>query len=440
MSNLKDFRPIIGVASLSSPLEVGANRAEQTAKNLENILRDCGCDVVALGSIDNPAKSLAVGQKIAQRQLHGVVFGVASWFEDYLVLDLLEEYNVPVMLWSLPGMETGALCGTQQLTAYLKQLNYSYECVYADITDTDASQRIKNWTIAAALRKRLRVSKIGATGHRVAGMTEVAVNEFQLKKSIGPRVVYTELAKILDKAKSISNNDVKEKWLELVNNSGSCNVSQQDGLESIKIYTALKQTIEDNGLDALAFGCYPDWMGCACIASSILADQGIAIGCEGDINAVIGQFILMLLTKQPTHNMDWLEPLEDGTVILTHCGSGSFTLSENKENIQLSSVRLMGQGVCALFPAKPGVVTLLSIIPHGQIYQIAMLTGEALHSEMVFPGNPLRVRFKRSASEIIEWIHKEGIGHHWVGGYGDVSEQIKYWASMLGDKLRFITL
>jgi hypothetical protein len=30
--------------------------------------------------------------------------------------------------------------------------------------------------------------------------------------------------------------------------------------------------------------------------------------------------------RPATHNTDWLEPLEDGTVVFTHCGSGSFLL------------------------------------------------------------------------------------------------------------------
>ena len=47
----------------------------------------------------------------------------------------------------------------------------------------------------------------------------------------------------------------------------------------------------------------------------------------------------------------------------------------------------MTRGVCALFPAKPGPVTLLNLLPASGGYQIALLEGEAQPSEMVFPGN-----------------------------------------------------
>ena len=144
------------------------------------------------------------------------------------------------------------------------------------------------------------------------------------------------------------------------------------------------------------------------------------------------------MTGQPTHNTDWLEPLEDGTVVLTHCGSGSFSLAENPDDIELASVRLMDQGACVLFPSKPGPVTLLNLVPKGDGYQLALLEGQAVSTEMVFPGNPLRVRFDCPTPELIDWIHEEGIGHHWMVGYGHVGGEIRQWARMAGPAVEIV--
>ena len=59
---------------------------------------------------------------------------------------------------------------------------------------------------------------------------------------------------------------------------------------------------------------------------------------------------------------------------------------------------------------------------------------------MVFPGNPLRVRFARPAERIIRWIHDEGIGHHWAAGYGHVAAELRAWAGMAGPGLRHVAL
>jgi hypothetical protein len=58
---------------------------------------------------------------------------------------------------------------------------------------------------------------------------------------------------------------------------------------------------------------------------------------------------------------------------------------------------------------------------------------------MVFPGNPLRVRFQQPTADIIKWIFAEGIGHHWMAGYGHVGEELLHWARLAGGGVRFLS-
>ncbi len=103
-------------------------------------------------------------------------------------------------------------------------------------------------------------------------------------------------------------------------------------------------------------------------------------------------------------------------------------------------MRLANQGVCSLFPAKAGPVTLVNLIPSGEGYQLAVMEGEALPAEMVFPGNPLRVKFQPPVREILAWIHAEGVGHHWLAGYGHVAAELNDWAMIAGRGLRLIRI
>jgi L-fucose isomerase-like protein len=431
--------PRVGVASLCSPLEVGADRAPQAAADLARLLQTAGCEVIELGPADRPEKASAAGRKLAELHVHAVAMVATSWFEDYLVFDLLEECAAPLLLWSLPGMETGALCGVQQLTACLKQLGTPYRAVFGPLDSAECQKRARAFLRAAALAHRLRRARIGLAGHRVAGMSEVAVNEFALKKALGPRIVPLDLPQLLSAAREVSDQQVAQQWQEVVGRAAACKVSDADGLDSMKTHVAVRKLIEQYGLDAVAIGCYPHLMGRVCLAASLLADEGVPLACEGDVNGALGQLMLTLLTGQPTHNTDWLDPLDADTVVLTHCGSGSFSLAEKAEDVQLASVRLMGQGVCALFPARPGPVTMVNIIPCDSGYQIALLEGEAVSTPMVFPGNPLRVGFGCPIAQLIEWIHDEGIGHHWMAGYGHVGEELRQWAKIVGPGLRLVS-
>ena len=106
--------PRVGVVGLCSPLEVGADQAPAATAELAALLRENGCEVVEAGVLDGPDRATAAGRRLAEAHVDAVAGVAVSWYEDYLVLDLLEECAVPLVLWSLPGMETGALCGTQQ--------------------------------------------------------------------------------------------------------------------------------------------------------------------------------------------------------------------------------------------------------------------------------------------------------------------------------------
>jgi len=386
--------------------------------------------------IGTPDQAVATGRSCAEAHVDAIALASASWFEDYLVLDLLEECPAPLLMWSLPGMETGALCGTQQLTCFLKHLQRPYRCVYGAIEQGACLHEAMAFLRAGALRGRLRRARIGLAGHRVTGMTHTAPNEFALKKAVGPRVVHIDLPDLLRRAENASTDQARALWEELQTAAAECRVPDEDGIDAMRVYLACREIVDEEQLDALTVGCYPHLMGRVCLAASLLADEGVPLACEGDVNGAVGQLMLTLLAGRPTHHTDWLDPLEDGSVVFTHCGSGSFSLAQDPGAVTLSPVRLMTQGVCALFASKPGPVTMLNLVPCEAGYQCAMLEGEALSTEMVFPGNPLRVRFERSAAELMRWVHEQGIGHHWVAGYGHFGEEVRDVAMISGPSFR----
>jgi L-fucose isomerase-like protein len=291
---------------------------------------------------------------------------------------------------------------------------------------------------AAALRKIMRHSRIGLAGHHVNGMTHTSPDEFILKKTIGSRIVSLDMPTILREVGYVPEEEGRILWDKFKGNVNSCNVPDSDGVDSMRIYKVFKNEVEEHGLDALAVGCYPDLMGRVCIPASMLADEGIPLACEGDVHGAVAQLLLSRLAGAPTHNTDWLDPLDDGSVVFTHCGSGSLSLAENKEKISLEHVRLMDQGVCALFPSCAGPVTMLNLTSLEGEYKCALLEGEALKTEMLFPGNPLRVAFKRPLDQIMEWIFENGIGHHWMAVYGSFAREIKHWAKIAHKNLSLL--
>ena len=435
----KKLYPVIGLATFSSPLEVGADRAEKVLSRFKEVLKGNNFRIIEVGDIGTPEESAQAGVKLYDNRVDVLLAIPVCWHEDYLLLDILEDWNGPVFMWPQPGMQTGALCGAQQNMAFLKRLGHTAEYTFGEVEDSSCIAKAIAFIRAAAIRKKMRHSKIGLLGHRVPGMTHTYPDEFSLKQSIGSRVVQLDLPELLEKSRKNQANSTKELWKKVKSCAGKCLSKDSDGIYSITVYSLLKKLVEKHDLDALAVGCYPQLMGKVCLAASLLADEGVPLACEGDINGAVAMLILSILSEGGIHNGDWLEPVDDETVLFTHCGSGSFSLAKNREEITLQPVRLMKQGVCAQFTSKPGPVTLLNLTPGKGDYTCGVLEGEALNTEMLFPGNPLRVRFEKSPLEINDWIFETGLGHHWMAAYGNFSKEIKFLGKM-NKNLNIVTI
>ena len=426
----------LGIASVCNPLEVGACEAPELLRTLQNTLTASGtASLILMPSepVVDPTSAVAAGRYFCDLRVDAICVLAASWYEDYLVLDMLEECRVPVIAWARPGMETGSLCGMQQLCYILMQLGHPYLFLFGNIDSSDIAQRALRYAAAAALRHQLRRVRIGYLGHRVEGMTETTGHELALKRLLGPRVVSLDSQVFLNRVAGVPPAAVREGWQQLKRRVGQVCSADESGIASMRVYEAMRGVIAEAGLSAVAIGCYPHLMGRVCLAASLLAEEGIPIACEGDINGAVGMLILTHLTGQPVHNTDLLDPVAaDNAIVFSHCGSGGFSLATAPAQITLAPVRLMNSGLCCLFTARPGPVTLLNIVPTLGGYRLAVLYGEAMATGMVFPGNPLKVRFRSPYPDILAWIAQEGLGHHWMGAYGDLREELSHLARLLG--------
>jgi hypothetical protein len=65
-------------------------------------------------------------------------------------------------------------------------------------------------------------------------------------------------------------------------------------------------------------------------------------------------------------------------------------------------------------------------------YRMGVLYGEAIETTMVFPGNPLEVRFASPYRDILAWVTNQGLGHHWMAAYGDLRPLLSDFTAMVG--------
>ena len=121
----------------------------------------------------------------------------------------------------------------------------------------------------------------------------------------------------------------------------------------------------------------------------------------------------------------------ENTLITSHCGAGPPALADERGFV-LCPVRLAHSGVCIRYRTRPGPVTYVNLAGRRTNYRLCALGGDATPAEMVFEGNPMRIRLRTPFREIWNAVAKHGFGHHWMAVHGDVTAELAEFCRLTG--------
>ena len=149
-------------------------------------------------------------------------------------------------------------------------------------------------------------------GHRVEGMTETTGHELAMKKVLGPRIVGHRHRPIPGARGAIPALVALERWAEVKAQVGAVRVPEEAGRESMQVYLALQETDPRAGSRRRSHRLLPapDGQGLPGRIAPC-GERASPVGCEGDINGALGMLLLTLLTGEPVHNTDMLDPIPD---------------------------------------------------------------------------------------------------------------------------------
>jgi L-fucose isomerase-like protein len=424
--------PKIGFCVMYHPFEENAENAPNIFQDSIKLLRSIK-DLEIIGAdklVYDLNSAIMVGNQFKQAGVDLICIKLATWSSDDYILDMSSIYDVPFIFWTYPHMHAGSMCGGLQFNMVFKELNK--ECIFVYKDDSQALEKIKNYAMSVSLRNQLKLIRFLKVGHRTQGMAEVICDEFSVKQIFGPRIISIGFENFYEIVDNISDNDAVYLWNDVKNEVGKVSVNNSEGILAIKNYLVLKNIIEIEKVSGITVECYPKNMGDFCLGFSLLANEGIPGACEGDINSLLLMYILTKLSGTPVHNIDPLYLYDDdNSIIGSHCGCGSFNLAESKNDIEFANVRLAKRGLCVLFPSKPGTITLANLVGRKNTYRLGVIEGQAIQTDMIFPGNPIRIKLSISTEKYLERIEKYGLGHHWIIAYGSHSDSLKYLASLL---------
>ena len=427
--NPSDIR--IGFAPIARPtFDLGLAR-ELTAQVFAAIAED---GYTVTGSQDLVMDGETVAARIAELAAADIdmILMLQSTFADStMALQLAQALNKPLLLWALPEAQVGgrlrinSFCGINLAGHGMRRAGIGYDYIYAAPDDPAAHDKLRDFAVAARVKRLLAGARVGRLGANPEGFDTCLVNHAALKSQLGVQVKQYELAPFFQRARQADSARVAAVAEGLSSTlAGYAEMEPEATNGTLGAYVALEDLVRDENLSGLAVRCWPEFftdLGCsACGAMSLLSDALMPCSCEADVNGTITQLILGWISGEPAFGSDLVAvdtAADEAT--LWHCGLAPLSMCDPDAQPEATIHSNREKPLLMQFPLKPGRVTIARLSEATGEFRLVIGGGEMLKATPAFTGTSGRIRFDSGAAAVMDTVMREGLEHHISVVYGD---------------------
>lgn len=245
---------------------------------------------------------------------------IASGGTEEMFMNIYDELPKPIILLT-DGLHN-SLAASMEIQSWLKKLGDKSEILHG--SPEYLKNRIESLYKIVNTVQTLKKSRIGAIGFPSPWLIASDVDYIKVKNKWGVTYKNIELSNLyklisdapIDKAEEVAKAFIK-------NSSGLKEANNYDVIEASKVYLCLKKLYQKNKLDAATLRCF-DLLDMhnttGCLALSLLNDENLISGCEGDAQAIFSMYLVKLLTEEvPFMANPALINIDTNEVIFAHC-------------------------------------------------------------------------------------------------------------------------
>jgi L-arabinose isomerase len=364
--------------------------------------------------------------------------------------------TAPVVVWNtqsiryLPEgadfdliMVNSGMAGVPEMTSALLRIGRPFWMVTSYIDDEIGRKKLSEYIAAAGVARRLKEARIGIVGHAFEGMTDLMVDQLNMRQFVGPVCWPLEPEKIAVAMNELSHDEVEAL---VAHEKGRYQVDMDAEVfeRSCRLALALEKVAVQNNFDALAtfdqiflsdprVGIIPSY------GTGRLCEIGIPCSTEADITTLTAMLILQELAGAATFLENYVIDFDREAMILSHDGHGNPALAARpsdvkiKHSIYYEGVNGFGAGL--EFAYAPGPVTNLALVNlGGNQWRLNIAEGESI-AITPRPVAAPQMLFKPSHLNISDWCDAwcmAGSPHHMALAYGHLSSKVKAYAKLAG--------
>ena len=244
----------------------------------------------------------------------------------------------PPVLWATPENQSGdmisscSLVGAHCWASVLRQMGHAFELVNGDPDNPETRRRLSEAVRMAATIRRLRTVRLGCIGGNAPGYFAMAGDLFGIHHGLGAQMQTFSLLEFANTVNEVSNEAIaadvaRVKALGLPHKD----TTDDDLPMASRLYLAMRAFMDSENLDALTIREWPEmpntfgqW---PYLGVARLAEEGYAIGIEGDADGALSAWIAERLDLGRCYLSDWLEHDRE-TITLWHGGAAPLSLCE----------------------------------------------------------------------------------------------------------------
>ena len=411
------------------------------------------------GVVDTLDKAYDAGVKFKEAGIEALIIDEATYLTDFIPIEVINHLPpMPIIIFATQAtsdlwgdmkntdvIRFEGLVGNAQLAGAFKKMGRDYRVVTGALDNPDSFAMLEKHLQVIDLIKSLQSMDIGLLGHTFRGMYDIEVDKTKIKGVFGPNVLYLDVSHLINIWNTIRQDEIDDFIRDLERDLPIPmeEVTASDRNESVKLGLAVKKLIRKFNIDTLTL------LGQHHVEVSTRASADFSFYCaekdgcmtthEGDLANLITKYILNKISGKLPVFLEWTAfDQKTDSMLLTHHGvvdpqvhaadlkKCRFTPSPEKWDFY-------GQGFSVEYTARPGQVTLASIINEQNSWKLLISRGECIERDPA-PCYAPQFFFKHESLAVTDYITKilqEGIAHHICLVYGDYVELLKLYADYI---------
>jgi L-fucose isomerase-like protein len=428
-------------------LDVAAEEKEKLYKTIAGIkgnavkLVDID-DVCERGVLFKPEDVDSVVNKFRMAEIDALFICHCDFGEEQVIVKVAREFNVPVLIWgnrdkypnsyNKRGRDTQ--CGMFASTKVLQRNHITYSYIYnVDIQSEVFINGYITFLRSANVVKAMKRLKIAQIGLRPQQFLSVIANDGLMVEKFGIEVVpisVTEIIRNVEKLVGANNTRIQEEVADMKERVDCSSMTNDQLVKVAALKLTIKDMMEKNECKAGAIECwslFPKEIGISpCFVLSEMADIGLPLACEMDLNGAITSVIANAVTLGEGAvffaDLTIRHPEIENGELLWHCGPFPYSLRDPDKTARMIDAQ-------AAWELKKGDITIIRCDEINGHYKMVAAQGKAVDGPSTTGSYVwLEVPCWKSVEE--KFIFGPYI-HHVAGVYGKYSNAIREAARYL---------